>query len=142
MKTFTSAPSMFVRVITFGLLLGALSLTAEARQGTGKAVPPKSQAQIQVLLDQASSAHRQGRNEKALAYYQKALSSAQAAGDKAEEATILSNIGAIYSRTGQPQKAVDYLQQALPLAQAVGDKAGEATILSSIDTITKAASKP
>ena len=128
MKTFTSAASVFVRIITFSLVLSALSLTAEARQGTGQSVSPKSRAQVQALLNQADLASRQGQNEKALDYLQQALSLAQAAGDKAEEVAILSQIGGAYSLTGQPQKALDYLQQALPLVQG----AGEATILIAI----------
>lgn len=135
MKIFTSATSVFVRVITFGLVLSALCLTAEARQGTGRAVSPKSQAQVQALVDQAVLASRQGQNEKALAYYQKALYSAQVAGDKSQQATILNNIGLVYSHTGQPQKALDYFQQALPIRKAVGDKAGEATTLNNIGVV-------
>ena len=148
MKTFTSSTSVFVRIITFGLVLSAFSLTAEAQQGAGQTVSPKSQAQVDALWEQADSADRKGQNEKALAYYQQALPLAKAVGDKWDQADILSNMGVVYSDTGQPQKALDYFQQALSLAQVLGGKSlqaakwEQANILSDIGNVYSDTGQP
>jgi len=59
-------------------------------------------------------------------------------GDKAGEATILNNIGLVYSDLGDKSRALELYEQALPLRRQVGDKAGEATTLNNIGLVYSA----
>ena len=72
---------------------------------------------------------------KALERYEEALKLWRVAGDRAQEARTLNNIGLVYSALGEKQKALDYYNQALPLARAVGDRVQEATTLSNIGRV-------
>jgi tetratricopeptide (TPR) repeat protein len=73
-----------------------------------------------------------GEKEKALEFYNQALSLSRAVGDRADEATTLNNIGRVYYDLDENQKALDYYGQALSLKRIVGDYAGEASILNNI----------
>jgi len=70
-----------------------------------------------------------GQPEKALDYYNRALSIRQEVGDRSGEAATLNNLGAVYYSIGQPEKALDYYNQALPISREVGEPLLEATIL-------------
>ncbi|MFM6059286.1 MAG: CHAT domain-containing protein, partial [Microcystis aeruginosa] len=83
-----------------------------------------------------------GEKQKALDYYQQALSLRRAVGDREGEANTLNNIGVVYDDLGEKQKALDYYQQALPLSRAVGDRAGEAIILTGIGLVYRDQGKP
>jgi CHAT domain-containing protein/tetratricopeptide (TPR) repeat protein len=73
-----------------------------------------------------------GQKQKALEFYQEALSIWKEVGDRAGEAATLNNIGGVYSALGQKQKALEFYQEALTIFQAVGDRAGEAVTLNNI----------
>ncbi len=73
-----------------------------------------------------------GFKQKALEYFNQALSIYRAIGDREQEATTLNNIGGVYDALGEKQQALDYFQQSLPLSRAVGDRAGEAITLNNI----------
>ncbi len=73
-----------------------------------------------------------GRQQKALDYFNQALSLSRQLGDQGGEAIILNNIGAVYNDLGEKHKALDYFNQALSLARQLKDKTLEAIILNSI----------
>jgi hypothetical protein len=50
-------------------------------------------------------------------------------GDRAGEATTLTNMAVVYQGIGQPQRALALYEEALPITQEVGDRAGEAYTL-------------
>ena len=76
-----------------------------------------------------------GERQKALGFYNQALPLQRAVGDRAGEASTLSNIGAVYSDLGEKQKALDYYNQSLPLARAVGNRTGEESTLNNIGLV-------
>jgi tetratricopeptide (TPR) repeat protein len=59
-------------------------------------------------------------------------------GDRAGEATTLSNIGAVYDGLGERQRALEYYGHALPIAREVGDRAGEAVTRHNVAMIHRA----
>jgi tetratricopeptide (TPR) repeat protein len=72
----------------------------------------------------------------ALEYYNQALSISRERGDRAAEAKVLTNVGAVYEDgMNQPQIALDYYSQALSLFREVGDSQGETEILQRIKTL-------
>jgi tetratricopeptide (TPR) repeat protein len=62
-----------------------------------------------------------GQQDKALDYFQQALTLSREEGDKRDEALILCDIGRTYTRMGNQQKALEINQQALAIAQSLGD---------------------
>jgi DNA-binding SARP family transcriptional activator/tetratricopeptide (TPR) repeat protein len=64
-----------------------------------------------------------------------ARSAARQAGDRAAEATALTNLGAVDARQGQCQRAAGHLQQALDLFRDTGDQAGQARVLISLGIV-------
>src|ERR1022692_3915177 len=76
-----------------------------------------------------------GEPQKALDYYNQALTLRRAAGDGVGEVSTLNNIGNVYSGLGEQQKALDYYSQALPLLRAVGDRARQAAMLTNIGNV-------
>ena len=56
-------------------------------------------------------------------------------GGRVGEATILNNIGGVYSALGEKPKALEYYNLALPLIRAVGGRSGEATTLNNIGRV-------
>jgi len=73
--------------------------------------------------------------QKALDYYNQALTLRRASGDGVGEASTLNNIGNVYAVLGEKRKALDYYSQALPLLRAVGDRARQAAMLTNIGTV-------
>jgi CHAT domain-containing protein/tetratricopeptide (TPR) repeat protein len=74
---------------------------------------------------------------KAIEKYEEALAHWQAAGEQAEQARTLHNIGFVYNRLGEIRKALDYYLQALPLRRASQDRRGEALTLNNIGQVHK-----
>src|SRR5690242_6646965 len=72
------------------------------------AAPPKPMAEVQTLLDKATTEGNAYHWDAALQLYNQALDKARALQDKAGEATTLNNIGEVYQSTGKPQKALDF----------------------------------
>ncbi len=70
--------------------------------------------------------------QKAIAKYEQVLQVTQSIGDRPGEATMLNNIGAVYSSLGEKQKAIDYYTKALPIFRALGERADEADVLINI----------
>jgi DNA-binding SARP family transcriptional activator/tetratricopeptide (TPR) repeat protein len=56
-------------------------------------------------------------------------------GDRAAEATALTNLGIISWRQGRYQQAADYHQQALAASAEIGDRAGEAIAVANLGTV-------
>ena len=56
-------------------------------------------------------------------------------GDKTGEATILNNIGQVYSDLGEKHKALQFFKQALSISRALGDKNGKAATLNNIGQV-------
>ena len=83
-----------------------------------------------------------GQPQRALALYEQALPPTREVGDRAGEATTLSNMAAVYQATGQPQRALELCEQALLLMREVGNRAGEATTLNSIGEVYRATGQP
>jgi tetratricopeptide (TPR) repeat protein len=73
-----------------------------------------------------------GHLPEALTIFSYALDAARRTGDRAAEATALSEVGAINWRQGRLQQAGDHSRRALALFRAVGDRAGEADELGNL----------
>ncbi len=65
----------------------------------------------------------------AVAIYNQALGAARRTGDRAAEATVLTQIGVIDWAQSRSQQAADHFRQALALFRAAGDRSGEAQAL-------------
>ena len=76
-----------------------------------------------------------GDAQKALDYFNQALTLRLAIGDRLTAGRTLSNIAAIYSRMGEVQKALDSFDHALSLIRAVGDSRTEAYILNNMGNL-------
>ena len=76
-----------------------------------------------------------GQPQKALEFYNKALSIWRAVNDPVGESTTLNNIGVVYSVIEQPQVALRYFNQSLPISRTSGDWKGEARTLNNIGVI-------
>ena len=68
---------------------------------------------------------RRGLSEDALAWAARGLALARAEGALGDVATLLNNLGRVYSALGDKPRALEYYEQALPLIRQVGDKGGE-----------------
>ncbi|OCQ92119.1 hypothetical protein BCD67_19420 [Oscillatoriales cyanobacterium USR001] len=123
------------------LLLGVPAVAAPSAIKISQGVSQQggeNPAAAERAVTEADQLYQQGTAEslrKAIAKFEEALKLYRAAGDRAQEATILSNIGKIYSDLGEKQKALEYYNQSLPLFPVVGDRAGEATTLSNIGLV-------
>src|SRR5207245_1488600 len=76
--------------------------------------------------------HSGGHFPEALTVFRHALDAARRTGDRAAEATALSQIGIVDGEQGRYQQAADHHRQALALFRAAGDRAGEARMLGNI----------
>ncbi len=72
------------------------------------------------------------RGERALEYYEQALAIRREVGDRAGEATALTNLGDAFDGLGDPQRALELYEQALAIRREVGDRAGEAATLTKL----------
>jgi CHAT domain-containing protein/predicted negative regulator of RcsB-dependent stress response len=76
-------------------------------------------------------------NQKALEYYNQALTLYKAEKKPLYEATVLHSIGNLYFHSGETKKALDFYNQALEIQRAEKDTAAQAKTLSSIAGIYK-----
>ena len=81
-----------------------------------------------------------GEKQRALDYFNQALSLRRAMGDRGGVAVTLNNIGATYYSLGEKEpgyysQALEYYKQALPLEKAVGDRRAEASTLTNIGLV-------
>lgn len=79
-----------------------------------------------ILNNLASVSCRLGDLVQAQAYREAALAVRAEAGDTADVAQFLSDMGTIYMTRGGVAGAISYHQQALDLRREIGDRAGEA----------------
>ena len=79
-----------------------------------------------------------GERQRALEYYGLALPIRREVGDRAGEATTLSNIGGVYDGLGERRRALECFGQALPIRREVGDRAGEAVTRYNVAMIHRA----
>jgi tetratricopeptide (TPR) repeat protein len=88
--------------------------------------------------DEGMQLYKQGDKaslQQAIVKWKEAVKLWQQVGDRGGEATILNNIGFVYSALGDKQQALTSYNQVLPLRRAVGDRGGEATTLNNIGVI-------
>ncbi len=71
----------------------------------------------------------------AIRCYEQSLPLSQQAGDKAQSAITLSNLGAVHLDLGNKQLALEKYNQSLPLSQKAGDKIQEAATLNNIGKV-------
>jgi CHAT domain-containing protein/tetratricopeptide (TPR) repeat protein len=76
-----------------------------------------------------------GETQKAIDYYNQAVTIKLEVGDRLAAGRTLSNIGSIHTRMGEVQKALDAFDQSLSLIRAVGDSRTEAGILNNIGNL-------
>jgi CHAT domain-containing protein len=70
-----------------------------------------------------------GRYEKAIEYYEAALTIQRQIKDRQSEGRTLNGLGGAYGETGQYQKAIGYYEQALAISREIKDRRMEATPL-------------
>ncbi len=80
-------------------------------------------------------AFSRGRLDEAKRYFDKALKSFQASGDRIDQALVQGNLSILYRVKGNLAKAQDLLQRSLNLKRLVGDRRGEAQSLLSLGNI-------
>lgn len=94
------------------------------------------QGQANIINNQATVYFNQADDEKALELYLKALQIAEQTTDSVRIATLLLNIGAIYShKTATQNKALDYLFQARAISSSLDDREIFATVNANIGEI-------
>ena len=76
-----------------------------------------------------------GQPQEALILYQQALPQLQAMGDRAGEASTLTNIAGIYGEIGKPQAALTLYEQALAIVRTMDDHSAEVTIVNDMGVI-------
>jgi tetratricopeptide (TPR) repeat protein/DNA-binding XRE family transcriptional regulator len=76
-----------------------------------------------------------GHYPEAVVLYGHARDAARQTGDRAAEATVLTNLGVTGYQQGSYEQAVAYFEQALPLFREVGDRNGEARALGNLGGI-------
>ncbi|NJL67428.1 MAG: tetratricopeptide repeat protein, partial [Microcoleus sp. SM1_3_4] len=128
------------------LILAGMSIALSIHLSQPAAARPVGQveqtAQIgsndaaETALKEGMRLYQQGTLEakkSAIAQFEIALKLYREAGDRAQEAVTLSNIGLVYSDLGEPQKALEYYDLSLPLSCGMlGDRSQEAITLSNI----------
>ena len=73
--------------------------------------------------------------DRALSYFQQALSIQKQVRDKSGEATTLDNIGSAYVYLSQYDKALTFFQQAMAIQKETGDTVGAALTLGAIQKV-------
>jgi tetratricopeptide (TPR) repeat protein len=68
-----------------------------------------------------------GQYEQAVDFHEQALAIFRELGGRAEEGTVLGNLGSAYYKLGQYERAIDLYEQHLEIAREIGDRAGEGT---------------
>jgi tetratricopeptide (TPR) repeat protein len=77
-----------------------------------------------------------------MAWHARGLRAAEAAGDRASQAALLSNLGWANGAIGRPSEALALYEQALPIRREAGDRAGEATTLNNMGMVYQATGRP
>jgi tetratricopeptide (TPR) repeat protein len=67
-----------------------------------------------------------------LGYYERAAPVLEEIGDRATLATVLNNIGQVYSARGAYAEALGYYERAAPVLEEIGDRATLATVQSNL----------
>jgi CHAT domain-containing protein/Tfp pilus assembly protein PilF len=130
-----SMKKVFVGFLLVGLSLPGMSLwLCKPTLAQTQAQPPE-QSELERLLNQAAQNLQQGQYQRAVSIWQKALLIAKQSNLKEIEATILINIGDVYSSISQLPKALEHYTQALPITRKVKDRIGEARTLTSIGQV-------
>ena len=109
--------------------------TTQLSQGASQQGGGNVAAAAEKAFREGQQLYQQGTAEslrQAIAKWEEALKLYRATGDRSGEATILNNIGSVYSELGEKQKALEYYSQSLPLRRAVGNRRGEAVTLTNI----------
>jgi tetratricopeptide (TPR) repeat protein len=84
-------------------------------------------------LDSLGSIHvARGETALAIQCYEDAISSMEASDDRTHLASVLNNLGTLFSRIGDYERAAGYLEKALEQARATDDLMGEATVLNNL----------
>ncbi|MEW6380472.1 MAG: tetratricopeptide repeat protein, partial [bacterium] len=76
-----------------------------------------------------------GQMEKAIEYYQLALSINREIGDRRDEGIVLGNMGLAHRAIGQMEKAIEYHQQALSIDREIGDRKSEGIDLGNLGIV-------
>ncbi len=94
------------------------------------------------LLNLGAAYFSSSQYQRAIEYYQQALSIFRAVGDRNGEAKVLTNLGAAYFSSSQYQRAIEYYQQALSIFRAVGDRNTEGFLLANIGRLYAVQNSP
>jgi CHAT domain-containing protein len=97
---------------------------------------------LQQLLKQAAQRTEQGKSQRAIEIFQKALAMARQLKARDAEAIALVGVGRNFNNIGQPQQALEFYNQALPIWKAVGNRSGEANTLTNIGFVYGAIGQP
>ena len=73
-----------------------------------------------------------GKVEKAIGYYDEALSISREIGDRRGEGSDLGNLGLAYFSLGKVEKAIGYYDEALSISREIGDRRGEGSDLGNL----------
>ena len=73
-----------------------------------------------------------GQVDKAIEYYEQALTIAHEIGDRFSEGSQLGNLGLAYADLGQVAQAIEYYEQALAIDREIGDRRGEGSQLGNL----------
>ena len=73
-----------------------------------------------------------GQVERAIGYYERALSIAREIGNRRDEGIWLGNLGLAYDSLGQVEHAIEYHEQALTIAQELKNRDTESTVLGNL----------
>ncbi|WP_029633336.1 CHAT domain-containing tetratricopeptide repeat protein [[Scytonema hofmanni] UTEX B 1581] len=145
-RTFWCLLPSFTRYSLILLLSGVFLSSVAATRSTSVQIAQKpettsqeaTRAAAERLYEEGLQLYKQRTAEsrqQAIEKWKQALPLWQQVDDKKKEATILNNIGKVYSDLSQKQQALNYYNQSLPLWRQVGNKAAQATILSNIGKV-------
>jgi tetratricopeptide (TPR) repeat protein len=120
-----------------GLLAAERGQLEEARNALDRALAIADPTAA-VLNNLGGVADAQGRPTEARSLFMRALHTAQAASDKAAEATALNNLGNVTRTLGELSQAAAYLEQALAIRRLLDDGQGQATTLHNLGVLAEA----
>jgi tetratricopeptide (TPR) repeat protein len=75
---------------------------------------------------------RRGLQQERLTWLERGLEAARSLRQPRDEATLLTNIGGVYSELGEKARALKHYGQALPIHRAMGERGGEVATLNNI----------
>ena len=68
-------------------------------------------------------------------WLERGLTAARTLGRRADEASLLSNLGAAYTDLGRPGEAQEFLEHALEIARQVESRSTEAAVLTNLGVL-------